>query len=377
MKWKRAYQWFKETLLPKTVFLPFWIARLIPAGPFGLSQMKKEKGIHTKLLIEAGVMGWQSIEFKEMYTSACEYIGCTQVFKLAIEKDKNYPAQVRHALDRIRPTHYLYDPRTASQFWLKGLLESFAVALGLRKRGVVPIALLTDFSHRLWRAQSAVVTAKQGVVISCLSPKEGFPIFPHGRLAGPTLMPLSCKTMDFLDALKREVPDSHKKKATFIGSLYEPRITILNHIKCKLADQGYILDIHGRPVGGKRRPDDEYWARLSHSYLILTTAEQIDLPINDWQWITQLTYRYMETMAAGSLLVAPEIPGVRRFFIPDEHFVSFKSPEHAVQKIEYYLSHEPERHRIAECGRKRARQIVDLHLFWVCVDAALGKDALT
>lgn len=370
---KRIITWLKKTILPRVVFIPFWIVKFI----FISFPDRKSNYDSSNVLIEAGVLGWQSIEFKEMYMSACEFLGPDKIFKLQVDKSASYTGQVKAALDKVQPTHYLYDPRTGNQSWYQGLIESLKIAFYLNLRGIVPIALLTDFSHRLWRTQSALVTAKRGVVITFLSARVGSPIFPHNRIVSPSLMPLSKQTMRYLSTLKEEKKSSAKNKAVFIGSLYEPRTTVLNEIKHHLEKKGFTLEILGRVFGAKRRPDSEYWSKLSHSDIILTTADQIDLPINDWQWMKHLTYRYLEAIAAGTLLIAPEVPGIRRFFIPGEHFVSFNSPEHAAEVIEYYLSNETERTKIALQGEERAQKLVDLSIFWVCIDIGLGKFSLT
>lgn len=353
--------------------------RIVPI-PFGLCRHDRSKHcetLSTILCIEAGVRGWDSIEFKELHASACEYLGSDQVHKVQIRKDESYLRQLRVALEEARPSHYLYDPRTGSQEWYIGLWQAFGVAFLLHLRGVVPIVLLADLAVRTWRAQSAVVTAKRGTVIAFVSAKEVSPIFPHRRLVSPSLMPLSEATMAFLDALFEKRPDNPPKKALFTGSLYEPRTTVLRAIAEELASRGFALEIRGRELGSPRFPDLEYWSVLSHSLIIVTTADQSYSPRKDWQWIQHMIYRYLEVIASGALLVAPEVPGIRRFFVPGEHFVSFTSPAHASEVIEYYLINETERVKIAQNGRNRAHALVTARSFWVGVDIGLGKDSLT
>jgi len=331
----------------------------------------------TSLCIEAGVKGWESIEYKELYESACEYLGNDQVHRVQIRKDESYLKQVRKVLNEIQPSHYLYDPRTGSQKYHTGLWQTFYIAFLLNMRGVIPIVLLADLAVRTWRALSAIVTAKRGTVIAFVSAKEIAPIFPHRRLVAPSLMPLSEARMAFLDSLFMNRPESPLRKAVFTGSLYEPRTTILRAIAENLKSRGFALEIRGREVGSPRFPDLDYWSMLSYELIIVTTADQIDSIHNDWQWIKHMIYRYLEVMASGALLVAPEVPGVRRYFVPGEHFVSFTSPAHASEVIEYYLVNEAERAKIAQKGRTRAQTLVAAHSFWVGVDIGLGKDALT
>jgi hypothetical protein len=353
--------------------------RIVPL-PFGLFRQdgyKRKKTLSSVLCIEAGIRGWDSIEFKELYMSACEYLGDDKVHKVQVRKDKPYLQQVKKALNEVQPSHYLYDPRTGSQNWWIGLWQAFNFAFLLHLRGVIPIALLTDWAIRRWRAQSAIVTAKRGVVISFASVREISPIYPHRRLIAPSLMPLSEATVLFLDTLFERRPDNPPIRALFTGLLYEPRITILHEIADNLKSRGFALEIRGREIGQPRIPDLEYWSRLSHERIILTTADQVESIDLDWRWIKQLTYRYLEVLASGALLVAPEVPGIRRYFVPGEHFVSFTTPDHASEVIEYYLTNEIERAKISKKGRERAKALVAAHSFWVGVDIGLGKNSLT
>lgn len=328
------------------------------------------------LCIEAGIKGWSSIEFKEFYKSACEYLGSDRVYKVKIRKDESYLRQVKMALDEVRPSHYLYDTRTGSQKWYIGLWQAFNIAFLFHLHGVIPIVLLPHLSARTWRAQSAIVTAKRGAVIIWASAKEASAIFPHRRIVGPCLMPLSEATMAFLDKLFERRPKKPPRKALFVGSLYEPRTTILREIAENLKPRGFTLEIRGRELGSPRFPDLDYWSMLSHELIIVTTADQPDSN-NDYRWIKYMVYRYLEVMASGALLVAHEVPGIRRYFVPGEHFISFSTPAQASEVIEYYLVNEAERAKIAKKGRTRAQALAAARSFWVGVDIGLGKDALT
>lgn len=376
----RIRAWYRDSLLPRVVFIPFWIMRLVPI-PFGVSRWagaNREEGIKsTRLCIEAGVKGWELIEFKELYASACEYLGSNRVHKLQVTQGEPYLTQVRRALEDIRPTHYVYDPRTGSQDWGTGLWQAFRIAFLLHVRGITPIAFLTDLAVRSWRTQSAVVTAKSGTVVAFLSARKIYPIFPHRRLVAPSLMPLSETTMQFLNTLSGKRLETSPPKALFAGSLYEPRTSTLRAIAEGLEARGFALEIRGRKLGSPRVSDSNYWSMLGNAALVVTTADQIESSKMDWIWIQNVVYRYIEVTSCGTLLVAPEVPGIRRFLSPGIHFVPFTSPAHAVEVIEYYLSNEAERKKIAQQGRSRAQALVSARSFWTGVDIGLGKDSLT
>ena len=93
----------------------------------------------------------------------------------------------------------------------------------------------------------------------------------------------------------------------------------------------------------------------------------------DWTHLPHFIYRYIEVLAAGSLLIAEEIPGISRYFNPDEHFVTFESPLEASKKISFYLNNDNERRLIAIRGKQRANEIINSQTYWQIIDSSLGK----
>jgi len=372
-------RYIKNFLIPNIIILPFLVSKtfLLFFTLITRKQNKNLREIPSTLCIEAGIKGWEIIEFKEIYASACEYLSVERVYKLEIESSQDYVKQVQHALNNYQPTHYCYSPRTGSQQWLKGLWESFCLAFLFASQKITPIVILSDLPIRSWRAQSAVVTAISGVVVTLMSPRQICHIFPHKRLIGPSLMPFSQATLTWLDTLPRAQLPNERPKAVFTGSLYEPRTSLLNAIQSGLQARGQVLDIKGRPLGSPRVSDEEYWLRLANADLVVTTADQMIQPGTDWTWVPHLLYRYLEVIACGTLLVAQEVPGIGRFFTPGEHFVAFQNSDDAIDVIEYYLNNEPERERIAKQGYVRARALIESRIFWLTIDVALGHESLT
>jgi glycosyltransferase involved in cell wall biosynthesis len=368
--------WYRRCLLPRFVFLPFWVMRLLLV-PLGIFRRSRHRTDPTKLCIEAGIRGWDSIEFKELYASSCEYLDEESVRKIVIDKDSSYLAQVRLAINTIKPTHYLYDPRTGSQNWIKGLWEAIYISLFLHARGIIPVVLLTDLALRKWRTQSAIVTARRGVVISFIAARQIAAIFPHHRIVAPSLMPFSEATLNFLADLASKRIEQSTTKAIFVGSLYEPRTSMLASIAKGLREQGHVLEIHGRGPSSPRISDQEYWASIVNASVIVTTANQVEMDGADWTWIDHMVYRYLEVIACGTLLVAPDVPGVRRYFTPSVHFASFGNVDEAIEVIAKYLTNSAERKALAKKGSDRARALVCARTFWTGIDAALGADSLT
>jgi hypothetical protein len=323
--------------------------------------------------LESGIKGWELIDYKELLWSATEFLGEENIVKIEIDKSKNYINQVKKAIHLNKPTHYIYDARTGDQSWLKGLIQSFRIAFIYQINGIIPICILTDLPVRSWRTQCGIVSAKRGVVVSLMSPKDIHPIFPHRRITGPLTMPFSKKTGSMLNSLIAAKELNTKTNIVFTGSLYEPRTTILNAINDELKLRGLEIEMKGRNLGTIKFADEEYWARLVNASMVITTSNQISSKETDWTHFPHLIYRYIEVPAAGSLLIAPSVPSIERFFKPDEHFVSYDTIQDAVDKIEFYFKNEKEREIIANNGYLKAHSIINSNLYWISIDLALGK----
>ena len=372
---------YQYVLIPLYCFIPYAAVKLllfiqsIFYFPFKRHRSPKSESF---LCIEAGVKGWDSIEFNELFQSACEFLGERNVGRFVVGKDTGYLEQLNLLLKNEEISHYVYDPRTGNSevFYWRAVWQSIIISLMLRRRGIVPIVLLTDLSVRAWRTQAAIVSASCGIVVCFMAPRIVQPIFPHTRLLGPSLMPFSIQTLNLLDqhALKRS--ENIPPKAFFTGSLYEPRTSILEKIRIGLELKGIIFEIKGRIMGSARSPIIDYWNCLTSSEIVVTTSVQATQDCTDWNHVPHLIYRYLEVLASGSLLVAQDVPGVRRYFTPGIHFVAFNSPQNAVNLISYYLFSSVERLAIANSGKRRADALINARCFWVQVDSFLGKNSL-
>lgn len=367
-------------IIPRIIFIPYYMARLIimPVAVISfLVPRDKKDQIEASLCIEAGVGGWNIIEYKELYQSAVEYLGEVSVHKVIISREKSYLEQVRYALDCVNPTHYAYSPRTGSQTWLMGLIQAFMIFFLLYRRGITPIVFLTDLPVRTWRAQSSIVTARSGIVVSLMSPRIIHTIFPHRRICGPYMMPFSMKTLSYLSELAADHESDALNNPLFTGSLYEPRTSTLEAIRDGLKPRGITFEIKGRQLGSPRFSDEDYWLRIISAPIIVTTADQMEHTIADWQWLQHFVYRYTEVLACGSLLVAPDLPSINRYFQPGIHYVSFASIPEAVEKISYYCENEAERTLIARQGKERVQALIYSRSFWLGIDIALGRESIT
>lgn len=63
--------------------------------------------------------------------------------------------------------------------------------------------------------------------------------------------------------------------------------------------------------------------------------------------------RIMDIMAAGGFAMTSYCPETAELFEEDREIVMFRTPEELVEKVDYYLSHDKERRRIAKAGREK------------------------
>jgi hypothetical protein len=367
----------------KIIFFPWILAyvslallKLILFLP-NIYKAGSRKDIPSKIIIEAGIKGWESIEFKELQQSAIEYLSEGQVVRLEINKDNSYIKQVLASIKKNRPSHFMYDPRTGSQNSNVGFIQAFVLAHIFLIYKVIPISLLTDLSIRKWRLFSATATAWDGITITFMHPKVMHPIFPHSRLIGPCLMPFSKKLLEKIELLRNESTDIKKNSsAIFTGSLYEPRHTTLKNIQKNVAILGGEFEILGRPIGSTRVDDRTYWKRLINNGIIVTTATQISQPGTDMTWVPHLLYRYLEVLSCGSLLIAHNVPGINRYFVPGIHFIDFESEMDAAEKILLLQKNSELRKKIANQGHLKAKNLINSNIFWASIDSALGNKSL-
>jgi len=368
----------KDLILPRLVFLPYIFAFVVSF--FFLGKKVRRESTTSKLCIESGVKGWEIIEYKELYKSAIEYLGVEGVVRLSVKQER-YLAQVAGTLKQHGITHYAYSPRTGAQGWMKGLWHAFGVLYYMQRYRVTPIVFLTDFPVRLWRAQSAIVTSRRGLVVTLMSPKLVQPIFPHSRLLGPYIMPFSIRLIEALNK-KKYKKDSVASRpfvddVVFVGALYEPRLTRLNVIKRGLNELGVDLKIKGRDISLPRVSDDEYWNNLMEASIVITTSDVMEQPGVDWPWLEHFVYRYFEVMACGAMLIAPKINGIERYFSSGVHYVDYDSEQDAIQKIKFYQSNQKARQQIATAGYERIVSLTRSRAFWLGIDVALRADSIT
>lgn len=354
----------------KLIQLGVLLAQLIFRTRGGRARINRDSEGGSVVGIEAGERAWPHIEFEELHQSAIEYFGHENVAQLRVSCRKSYLREVRDFLAENNLSHYVYDPRTGNQGIVRGLFDAFSIGLLLSQKEVTPIVYCTDISVRLDRAKASIVTALNGVTVCFMDRFFAAKIFPHERLIGPLPMPVSQKTLDLLADRTKRLQRQEIPVVSFIGSLYEPRISYFEEIKLSLRGFGVDFRYRGRQAGGERITNDDYWNILCSSDVVVTTSDQGGGRGVDLVDVNQMVFRLSEGMASGSCVVMERAPGVEKFFVEGVHYVGWSQPSEAVEKIRGLLDDRSLLFSISSAGSEAVRKLAEEKFFWSSLLAA-------
>ena len=351
---------WRDVLLPRSVIPLYWFYKtaLLPSFLMG----KKPRVIES-VAIESGKVGWTHVYFEELEGSAGDYFGPDHVKRQVIDRDISYFPQFRAHRRHQNPSLLIIDVRTPTQSWRAALLETFRMTHLLLRQGITPLVVLTDAYYRRHRWQAAVLTAYRGSVVTFSAQEIVRKIFPHDRIAGALFMPISKKRLNWLEEQKSQrTKTTPISKITFIGSMYSPREEFLDSVKTRLANEGINLEINGDKAGTS---NDQYWAKLLDADIILTTTLQgPQRSYMDWVWVRQAVFRYSETLAAGSALVAGPVDGGNTYFDNLRDYLEYQSVDECVDAL-LQLARDPELlEAVRSQGHKKVSGYVNTGRFW-------------
>ena len=319
-----------------------------------------------RLALYAGVHGWKNTEYVELRGTAEEALGKDAVLA-GIAPPRLRLIHCALFLISHRPTHFFYDPRWGAQKRLGAELEGRTLGMLLNIIGCVPISILNDLPELIWRKKISLVNKNRGICIVLVDPDTGRTLAPEIRnQIGPMPMALSASTLRKLKKRWRTYPtikESGELSISFVGSLYEPRTSILQEAQEQLAEQGVKLVVTGRALGDPKIQADEYFRLLGEFPQTFTTADQA-LTSTKQDFPPHLVYRYIEALAAGTLLIAPSVPGAERYLIPDVHFLACPNIEYLSNQIPQILMDFQKIETLRKNGRARVTELVEMGFFW-------------
>jgi hypothetical protein len=366
----------KFIVLTSRMFLYFGVFLRFCGKMIGLVSAKRNFRTDPRVLIEAGERGWDSIFFEELEDSLIQYLPDAEVERSVIKRDKGYVMQSLINLWRVKPTHFCIDPRSGAQTSFRPLIDATILSLYLGLSRITPIVILTDGSIRLWRYQAIILTGSTGVIVTFIDATSMGNLFPHCRIIGPSIMPISSKRLSLLRKETEAIDDlpQNFNDIYFLGSLYPQRLEILDKLNTELIRRKSKAHFTIEEKSGDITAE-EYWAKLGlHSSLITTTQQQPSSMYKmDRTDINQMVFRVSEALAARKLLYCTEVPGIENYFTEGIHFIGFKTYADAVDKIQYFASNPNIASSIAREGGRRFRELVEKNTFWEMVNLKLDK----
>ena len=326
-----------------------------------------------RLALYAGEGGWKNTEYSELLASAREALGESAVISGLAPRW----GRLLHCcffLLRRRPTHFFYDPRWGSRKPFAAALEGRVLGALLYLIGSVPVSLLNNLPEVTWRKKIALVNRKRGLCITLVDPTIAQAVAPELRdLVGPIPMALSSRTLGDLKEKWRSYPKLMKLpevSISFVGSLYEPRTSLLLEARKRLGRRGVNFEIVGRRLTDPKIEGTTYFKLLKQYPFTFTTAEQA-FTSPEQGFPVHLVYRYIEALAAGTLLIAPAVPGAERYFVPNVHFLECPTIDYLSDKIPDILLDSERIDWIRRNGRSRVAEMVEGGFFWTRINEEL------
>jgi len=335
----------------------------------------RDRSIATRFAFYAGSAGWENTEYVELLASAGEAMGTEAVVPVVAPPRRRLLHCVIF-LVRARPSHFFYDPRWGLQGRVGAQFEGCVIGATLALIRCVPVSLLNDLPEVNWRKKISLVNGNRGICVVLVDPEIGQIYAPEIKnQVGPMPMALSMQRLQYLKKRWRayeQKPNTGSLKIGFVGSLYEPRTSILNEAKSRLKPKGLDLVIHGRSLGDPKIGANQYFELLAQAPLTFTTADQaqtestLNFPIH-------LVYRYIEALASGTALIAPSVPGAEIYFVPGIHYIECPDLDYLVEKIPSELSDWKGIEKVREHGRARVEELVAAKFFWTRIDRELAS----
>lgn len=366
-------QIYRNEVVPRLFFPAFWTFCVLTLPIFFVGVLLRKPSRSTMLAIQAGERGWDSIFFQEVIGSAREYLNDHRVFPMVVDRNKSYIRQLVSSTRDTRPTHFFFDPRTTSHSTPRAFFQAASTGIYLLAKGVIPIVFLTDASCRNWRMQSSLITSWSGVIVTCMSNSEIGNLIPHRRVLGPVLMPLSASTFNQVSRLKLDRTKMTEPVIRFVGLGYSPRIEWLIELQRVLCEEGVRLELHTQKL---ETSNIDYWRLLVDSDIVVTTTMQMEAPGYDHIWKPQVVFRFTEALAAGTALVAPDVPGVNRYLQAGVHFLAYDSLDDCKQSVLRLVANKHLRERVADDGNLKMKYLVGSQVFWLQVDSCLGRNSM-
>jgi glycosyltransferase involved in cell wall biosynthesis len=264
------------------------------------------------------------------------------------------PRLIEHLIDSAAThliTHIESDPGHIDGTWH---WDALWAALAERWDGVL-LGVMFDSAFQWIQAKGRYLgqMSPRFVAVDICMPMDG--IMVKGRPeVGPVNMPVSQQSLALLDQRLEDVHPGHD--VSFIGTLYPHRVEMLEAIRA--AGAKVVVNPH-RPdqtlTFAESRANQPSWldymAGLASSRMTINFSRSSAGPVE------QLKTRVLEATLAGTLLLTDDVDRTGRFFVPEQEYGYFATPEDLPEVVARWLK-DPQRLDTARlAGQVRAREL--------------------
>ena len=312
----------------------------------------------------------------EAWRSLAEVAGEASVTVFDVEPGEDPASWHRRLLDTVRDvggthviTHIESDPGTSGVTWT----WDAAWALLSRNWDGVLLGVMFDSAFEWIAAKSrllATISPRFMVVDICM-PMDGS--MKRGRPeVGPVNMPVSRESLALVDARLAGVQPACD--VSFIGVMYPYRMKLVDRLRASgisVAVNPHRPDGAADDAGTRVNQPSwlDYMAGLASSRMTLNFSQ------SSAGRFEQLKTRVLEATLAGTLLLTDDLDRTRRFWVPGEEFVAFRTVDDLPIIIKNLLSNPSRLARVSEAAHRRAREFAPTG-FWIAIDEGLRRRGL-
>ena len=312
----------------------------------------------------------------EAWRSLAEVAGEASVTVFDVEPGEDPEGWHRRLMDTVREvdathviTHIESDPGSQGTSWT----WDAAWALLSRNWDGVLLGVMFDSAFEWIAAKSRLLAriSPRFMVVDICMPMDGS--MKRGRPeVGPVNMPVSRESLALVDARLAGVQPTCD--VSFIGVMYPYRMQLVDRLRAN----GISLAVNPhRPDGAADNAGTrvnqpswlDYMAGLASSRMTLNFSQ------SSAGRFEQLKTRVLEATLTGTLLLTDDLDRTRRFWIPGEEFIEFRTLDDLPGIVTGLLADPARVEGMAVAAQCRARDIAPTG-FWVAIDEGLRRRGL-
>lgn len=329
---------------------------------------KSRLNSHTKIGIEAGTRGWDSIYFQELFASAIDFFESQNVTRIEVTGPDNRAMALKQILQDEEVTHLIYDPRTNYSNSYKAIVEAIQINVFCYRHRICVLVSLTDPSLTIWRIQSALASRRSGFIFTPMDVSKMGWLCSRMKISGPHFMPVSMETFKLMEprVLSSDITRECFEKLKFTGTIYPTRKVFFENLNQELKNRKSHINVETKMKSEAEITSEKYWNNLVEARICVTTTFQyvfgnfhVDRP-----GINQMVFRISEALAAGNLLFISNFPGIEKYFVPGEDLIVFSSAEDLASKLIYFSKNITEANKIRINGFIKMQSLQTKGCFW-------------